>query len=34
MIMLNKTHIDYRKANKDKLYENFTLKNLYILIMI
>jgi serine/threonine protein kinase len=22
MIMLNKTHIDYRKDNKDKLYEN------------
>ena len=34
MIMLNKTYIDYRKANKEELYENFTLKNLYILIMI
>ena len=29
MIMLNKTHIDYRKANKGELCENFTLKNLY-----
>ena len=34
MITLNKTYIDYRKANKEQLYENFTLKNLYILIMI
>ena len=29
MILLNKTHIDYRKTNKDELYEYFTLKNLY-----
>ena len=29
MIMLNKTHIDYRKASKGDLNENFTLKNLF-----
>ena len=29
MIMLNKNHIDYRKANKDELNENFTLRNLF-----
>ena len=29
MIMLSKTHIDYRKAPKGELNENFTLKNLF-----
>ena len=29
MILLSKTHIDYRKAPKGELAENFTLKNLY-----
>ena len=34
MIMLNKTHIDYRKDNKDKLYENSLWKIYILLIMI
>jgi len=29
MILLSKTHIDYRKAQKEELNENFTLKNLF-----
>ena len=29
MVLLSKTHIDYRKAQKDELNENFTLKNLF-----
>lgn len=29
MILLSKTHIDYRKANKEELGENFTMKNLF-----
>ena len=29
MILLSKTHIDYRKAPKGELGENFTLRNLY-----
>lgn len=29
MVMLSKTHIDYRKAPREDLRENFTLENLY-----